>query len=267
MNPTAIVAAFTNHQWLLLSGLSLAAVVALAKQGWLSDLIAKKLTPTVIPYYTLLLSVLSVGSADSRRRQDLAAGSVGRRRRRVHRGSGAPVRGRVRPPRAGDCPAYQDHRRAARVGAAAPTHPDAVQRQQESLNMISPYRTLGVVAPRPARRIDRTGLIVFTLLIGAALVGPPGCGVTTTQVKAAFTDAEVACEALVLASSVIPSGTPVSQVAADVSTACNISTALLPDVETIVTSFMGSTTRAPANGTVYVPSPMVGAAKARVVKP
>ena len=64
MNPTAIVAAFTNHQWLLLSGLSLAAVVALAKQGWLSDLIAKKLTPTVIPYYTLLLSVLSVGSAD-----------------------------------------------------------------------------------------------------------------------------------------------------------------------------------------------------------
>lgn len=130
--------------------------------------------------------------------------------------------------------------------------------------MISPYRILGVVAPRPAPLTTR---VVAALFIGAALIGPPGCGVTTTQVKAAFTDAEVACEALVLASSVIPTGTPVSQVAADVSTACNISQALLPDVETIVTSFMGSTTRAPALGTVYVPSPMVGAARAKAVKP
>jgi hypothetical protein len=130
----------------------------------------------------------------------------------------------------------------------------------------SPYRTLGTVTPRPARRLTLRKLLI-SAAIGGLIVAPTGCGVTTTQVKQAFTDAEVACEALVLASSVIPGGTPVSQVAADVSTACNISTALLPDVETIVTSFMGSTTRAPASGTVYVPSPMVGAARARAVKP
>ena len=132
--------------------------------------------------------------------------------------------------------------------------------------MTHPYRTPGVVAPRRHLRAHAVApaLAVFALFVGTALVGPPGCGATTAQIKAAFTDAEVACEALVLASSVIPSGTPVSQVAADVSTACNISTALLPDVETIVTSFMGSTARAPALGTVYVPSPMVLAARGRV---
>jgi hypothetical protein len=64
MNPLQIITALTNHQWLLSSGLVLTAVVALAKQGWLSDWVAKKLQPTTIPYYTLLLSVVSVGSAD-----------------------------------------------------------------------------------------------------------------------------------------------------------------------------------------------------------
>ncbi len=134
--------------------------------------------------------------------------------------------------------------------------------------MNSPYRTAGIVTPRPARRFTLREALLCAAIGSAIAAMQSGCGVTTTQVKQAFTDAEVACEALVLASSVIPSGTPVSQVAADVSTACNISDALLPDVETIVTSFMGSTTRAPALGTVYVPSPMVVTARAKkAVKP
>ena len=140
----------------------------------------------------------------------------------------------------------------------------------------SPYRTAGIVLPKKTQRLwghindlarEATlsqflflATLLFMLVVTAI---DTGCGVTTTQVKTAFTDAEVACEALVLASSVIPSGTPVSQVASDVSTACNISSALLPDVETIVTSFMGSTTRAPAMGTMYVPSPMVATARTR----
>ena len=143
--------------------------------------------------------------------------------------------------------------------------------------MKSPYRTAGIVPPRPVlsfwTRVNdaaREATVGQFLFLAALLFFVPviaatdtGCGVTTAQVQAAFTDAQVACEALVLASSVIPSGTPVSQVASDVSTACNISSALLPDVETIVTSFMGSTTRAPAMGTVYVPSPMVATARTR----
>lgn len=64
MTPAAFFTAFSNHQWLLLTGLTLTALVALSKQGWLSDWLAKKLQPTVVPYYTLLVSVLSVGSAD-----------------------------------------------------------------------------------------------------------------------------------------------------------------------------------------------------------
>ncbi len=64
MDLTPFITAIGNRQWILLTGLVIWAIVALAKQGWLSDWIAKKLQPTVIPYYTLVLSVLSVGSTD-----------------------------------------------------------------------------------------------------------------------------------------------------------------------------------------------------------
>lgn len=64
MNPLQFVTAIEAHQWMLVTGLTVGALVALSKQGWLSDWLANKLPSAVVPYYTLLLSVASVGSAD-----------------------------------------------------------------------------------------------------------------------------------------------------------------------------------------------------------
>jgi hypothetical protein len=61
---TPFIDAAKDKKWLLLGALLVGAIITLAKQGWVSDWIAKKLTPTTIPYYALLVSVLATGSAD-----------------------------------------------------------------------------------------------------------------------------------------------------------------------------------------------------------
>lgn len=86
---------------------------------------------------------------------------------------------------------------------------------------------------------------------------------TAAQVKQVFTDIEVACEAEVLASSVIPAGTEPAVVAQDVAMACNLSTTLLPDIEQVVVAYMGATLVAPSQ-LKYVPSPKVTAVRVRM---
>lgn len=106
-------------------------------------------------------------------------------------------------------------------------------------------------------------LPALSLLAGAALA-LVAC-LTPAQVKAIFTDEQVACEAEELASSVIPAGTPAATVASDVAAGCNIAAALLPDVEAVVVAYMGATTRAPA-GAVYSPGARVRAARVKVAQ-
>jgi hypothetical protein len=104
------------------------------------------------------------------------------------------------------------------------------------------------------------GLFLLTL---CACKGP----VTPVQVQSVLTDVQIACESEVLATSVIPAGTPVATVAADIAAGCGIATSLIPDLEQVVTAFMASTTRAPAPaGAVYTPSPRVIAARAVAAK-
>jgi hypothetical protein len=78
-----------------------------------------------------------------------------------------------------------------------------------------------------------------------------------------FTDAQVGCETLVLATSVIPAGTLVSVVASDIQVACNIVVGLIPDIEAIVQSFeSGQAAAGVAPSGQYVPSPLVVKARA-----
>lgn len=64
MDITPFIQASKEHKWLLLGALTVGALIAIAKQGWVSDWIASKLTSRSIPFYALLTSALSVGSAD-----------------------------------------------------------------------------------------------------------------------------------------------------------------------------------------------------------
>ncbi len=59
-----ILAAEKNHQWLLFAGLVIGAILAFAKQGWVSDFIARKLTAKSLPFYALLVSVLGTASTE-----------------------------------------------------------------------------------------------------------------------------------------------------------------------------------------------------------
>jgi len=61
---TPFVVAVAAHKWLLLSALIVNLAVATAKQGWLSMVIARRLTPAATPYYALLVSVLTAASGD-----------------------------------------------------------------------------------------------------------------------------------------------------------------------------------------------------------
>lgn len=61
---TPYVNAFKDKAWLLLGAMIVGLLVTLAKQGWVSNWISTKLTPRSTPYYALLLSALSAGSAD-----------------------------------------------------------------------------------------------------------------------------------------------------------------------------------------------------------
>ena len=64
MDLTPFIKAVEAKQWALLGALVVGALIALSKQGWLSELIAKKLTPSTTQWYAMLVSVLTVGSSE-----------------------------------------------------------------------------------------------------------------------------------------------------------------------------------------------------------
>jgi hypothetical protein len=93
-------------------------------------------------------------------------------------------------------------------------------------------------------------------------------GCATAQ--AIFTDAQVACEGLALAQSVIPTGTPVATVAADLELACDIAVSLDKDVQAVVAAYeagQASSGTAPAASASYTPGPLITNAKMHKAKP
>jgi hypothetical protein len=85
------------------------------------------------------------------------------------------------------------------------------------------------------------------------------------EADAIFNDADTACISAALAGSVIPAGTPVGIVAADVQVGCGLVEALVPDLEKVVASFEASQADAgtvPPAGAAYQPAPFVQAKKA-----
>jgi hypothetical protein len=64
MNLQPFIKAYQAHQYMLLGALLVGGLVAFSKQGWFSAWLDKKLTPRLIPYYALLVSLLTVGSTD-----------------------------------------------------------------------------------------------------------------------------------------------------------------------------------------------------------
>jgi hypothetical protein len=111
-------------------------------------------------------------------------------------------------------------------------------------------------------------LAMLSLLAALLCSGVSGC--TPAELageQKVFSAVETACQAEALVSSVIPVGTPASEVAADIEVACNIAVALDQDVQTVVTSFEASQAAAgtaPPAGATYMPTPM--AARARAAK-
>jgi hypothetical protein len=59
---TSIQAAVAGKQWILLAAILVGAVVAAAKQGWLSAWLAKKLPPSALPYLAIGLGVLGTAA-------------------------------------------------------------------------------------------------------------------------------------------------------------------------------------------------------------
>ena len=59
-----MLVAVQGHWWPLLAALVVGALVALAKQGWLSAWLALRLTPTERIWFALLVSALTTGSGD-----------------------------------------------------------------------------------------------------------------------------------------------------------------------------------------------------------
>jgi len=82
--------------------------------------------------------------------------------------------------------------------------------------------------------------------------------VSCAAAQAIFTDIQVACQGEALATSIIPTGTPASVVAADIELACDIATTFDSDVQKVVTAWEAAQSDAgvsPVGGT-YTPSPM-----------
>lgn len=84
---------------------------------------------------------------------------------------------------------------------------------------------------------------------GAAVLGEGtgGCG---TTVQGVFTDIETGCIAADLAASVVPPSVLPATVAQDIADVCDLAQAVIPDLETIVTAFMGKVSPALDAGTV-----------------
>jgi hypothetical protein len=64
IDPSKLESAFAGKQWILLTAMLVGCVVAMAKQGWLSAWLAKKLPPQALPLLAMGLSVLSLTSAE-----------------------------------------------------------------------------------------------------------------------------------------------------------------------------------------------------------
>ena len=64
MNFQPIYAALLAHDWLVAGALVVPLLVALFKQGWVTQWLAAHLPATALPYLALGLGMLTVGSAD-----------------------------------------------------------------------------------------------------------------------------------------------------------------------------------------------------------
>lgn len=64
INVQPIMDAATGKHWLLLGALLVGAIVALAKQGWLSTWLATKLSPKALPWVALGLSITGTMSVE-----------------------------------------------------------------------------------------------------------------------------------------------------------------------------------------------------------
>jgi len=60
----ALLTAIFAHNWTLTAAIVVGGVVALAKQGYLSAWLAKKLPPAALPYLSVALGVLGLGASE-----------------------------------------------------------------------------------------------------------------------------------------------------------------------------------------------------------
>jgi hypothetical protein len=102
-------------------------------------------------------------------------------------------------------------------------------------------------------------LAAAMMLAGGLAVGAStGATCTPAESRSVFTVIQTVCQAEILATSVIPTGTPVATVAADIEQACNMIDAQLSAIEQVVTQWetdQAASGNAPMGQ--YVPSPKV----------
>jgi len=113
----------------------------------------------------------------------------------------------------------------------------------------------------PAKKISSPPASKFRILWGLPVVFAV---LSCKQAQAIFTDVQVACQAEALATSIIPPGTPVAQVAQDVELACDLTEAVDADVQAVVAAYEAAQAEAGVSATTYIPTPM--ATKKRALK-
>jgi hypothetical protein len=64
MDLQPVIAAFQAHQWVLFGALIVGGLIAFAKQGWFSTWIQSKLPASDIPYYAVVIGVLTMMVTD-----------------------------------------------------------------------------------------------------------------------------------------------------------------------------------------------------------
>jgi hypothetical protein len=64
MDLNALISALHGNQWILAGALVVGGVVALAKQGWLSAWLAKKLPPPALPYFAVALGAVGLSATE-----------------------------------------------------------------------------------------------------------------------------------------------------------------------------------------------------------
>jgi hypothetical protein len=124
---------------------------------------------------------------------------------------------------------------------------------------MNPYRIaapMPVENPLPRRALSLMAAAGF-FVAGLAGMNTEGC--TPAQqatAGAVFNDIQTACQAAVLASSVIPAGSPVAPIAADIEIACDIAVTLDKDVQAVVAAYEAAEGDAGVTGP-YKASPLV----------